>query len=105
MSSLTVSRRSDDDVKTRQVYVKVDGKTVGSVGFGETLEVLLEPGARTVVFDNTWAWKKLEVEVGEDDSFVASVACLKAGLFAIAAAILSTAPMKLRVEFAKEQAP
>lgn len=104
MPSLTISRRDDDDVKTRHIYVKVDGKTVGAIGYGETLHVPLEAGPRVIVFDNTWAWKKFEVEVGEDDVFRASVACLKAGLFALAAAILSTAPMKLRVDFAKTEA-
>ncbi|HRF58684.1 MAG TPA: hypothetical protein PLH94_02080 [Fimbriimonadaceae bacterium] len=103
MPSLTISRRDADDVKTRHIYVKVDGKTVGAIGYGETLHVLLEAGSHVIVFDNTWAWKKFEVEVREDEALRASVACLKAGLFALAAAILSTAPMKLRVDLAKAE--
>jgi hypothetical protein len=58
-SKLTISRTSPDDVKQRQVIIKLDGEWIGDLMFGKSLTRTIEPGHHELRFDNTWK-KKIE---------------------------------------------
>lgn len=57
---MTVSRTSPDDIKQRQIVVKLDGKRLGELLYGEMLSHDVEPGRHRLQVDNTWNWKNLD---------------------------------------------
>jgi hypothetical protein len=59
-SRVTVSRTSPDDVKQRQIIVKLDGKRLGEVMSGEEISREVEPGRHRLQVDNTWNWKNVD---------------------------------------------
>ena len=70
---LTVSRTSPDDVKQRQIIVKLDGKRLGELMHGEEISRPVEPGRHRLQVDNTWNWKNVDFTVapGEHVRFLA----------------------------------
>jgi hypothetical protein len=70
-SKLTLERTSPDDVKQRQVIVKLDGEKIGDLMYGKTITRSIEPGAHTMRLDNTWNKKTIQfkVEPGEEAKF------------------------------------
>jgi hypothetical protein len=54
---LTVSRRSPDDVKQRQIIIKLDGKRLGELMWGDEISRAIEAGPHRLQVDNTWNWK------------------------------------------------
>jgi len=65
--TITIRRKSPDDVQQRQVIVKVDGENVGELFYGDTISVPVTPGHHSLRVDNTWNWKTLELEVAAGD--------------------------------------
>ena len=59
---LTVSRISADDVKQRQVIVKLDGEWIGDLLHGKRLSRAIAPGHHSVRVDNTWNKKTFEFD-------------------------------------------
>lgn len=59
-SHVTVSRTSADDVKQRQIIVKLDGKRLGELMWGDEMTREVEPGSHRLQVDNTWNWKTVE---------------------------------------------
>jgi len=59
-SHVTVSRTSADDVKQRQIIVKLDGKRLGELMWGDEMTREVEPGPHRLQVDNTWNWKTVE---------------------------------------------
>jgi len=95
---LTIARTSPDDVKQRQVIIKLDAEPFAVLLYGETVTKTIDPGAHRLVFDNTWSKKKLEfrVEEGEDATFHVTN---RAGLLTWwMVAALGAGPMYLSVE-------
>lgn len=72
-SRVTVSRTSPDDIKQRQIIVKLDGKRLGELMSGEEISQVVEPGGHRLQVDNTWNWKNLDFTVapGEHARFQA----------------------------------
>jgi hypothetical protein len=72
-SRLTVSRTSPDDVKQRQIIVKLDGKRLGELMHGDEISRPVEPGQHRLRVDNTWNWKNVDFTVapGEHARFLA----------------------------------
>jgi hypothetical protein len=68
---ITVTRTSAEDVQQRQIVVKVDGERMGELMYGQTLTIPVKAGRHEVTVDNTWNWKKVDVELtkGEDVKF------------------------------------
>ena len=62
-AEITVARTSPDDVQQRQIVVKLDGKTIGDLMYGETITIPVRAGRHRLTVDNTWNWKTAEVEV------------------------------------------
>ena len=81
---MTVLRQSRDDVKTRQLVVSIDGTTVGTLLYGESVTRELEPGPHRLRIHNTLVWKTVHVELsaGEHARFTA-VNCAGFGTYSM----------------------
>jgi hypothetical protein len=62
-SSVTVVRKSPDDIKQRQIIVKLDGKRLGELMHGDEISRAVEPGRHRLQVDNTWNWKNVDFTV------------------------------------------
>jgi len=71
-SRVTISRTSPDDIKQRQIIVKLDGKRLGELMSGDEITRQIEPGLHRVQVDNTWNWKNVDFTVapGEHARFL-----------------------------------
>jgi len=61
--TITVRRKSPDDVQQRQIIVKVDGENVGELFYGDTISIAVTAGHHKLRVDNTWNWKTLDLDV------------------------------------------
>jgi hypothetical protein len=61
--TITIRRKSPEDVQQRQIIVKLDGENVGELFYGDTISVPVTPGRHSLRVDNTWNWKTLELDV------------------------------------------
>jgi len=70
-SSVTISRKSDEDFKQRQLIVWLDGERLGDLMFGDAMSRDIHPGKHTVRVSNTLVWKtvKFDVKPGEQVRF------------------------------------
>jgi hypothetical protein len=70
-AKLVVSRTSPDDLKQRQIIVKLDGEWVGDLLYGKILARAIPAGLHTLKVDNTWNKKSLDfrAEPGEEIRF------------------------------------
>jgi hypothetical protein len=59
-ASVTVTRTSEDDYKSRQLVVSIDGIHVGTLLWGDSLTQDLPPGPHRIRVHNTLVWKTLE---------------------------------------------
>lgn len=59
-SRVTVSRTSPDDIRQRQIIVKLDGKRLGELMAGDETSLVVEPGKHRLNVDNTWNWKNVD---------------------------------------------
>jgi hypothetical protein len=65
--TITIRRKSPDDVQQRQIIVKLDGESVGELFYGDTISVPVTAGHHRIQVDNTWNWKTLELDVAAGD--------------------------------------
>lgn len=72
-AAITVRRQSKEDVGYREIYVSLDGESLGVLRHGDAVTRETTPGAHRLKAHNTLFWKTLEVTltVGEHASFVA----------------------------------
>jgi len=97
-SKLTVARTSPDDVKQRQVIVKLDGQWIGDLLYGKTFTRSISPGSHTIRFDNTWNKKTVQFQVGPGEEAKFRVVN-RAGRFTwFLVAALGAGPMYVSVE-------
>jgi hypothetical protein len=66
-AQITIRRASPDDIQLRQVIVKLDGKPVAELMYGDTVTIPVTPGKHRLRIDNTWNWKTLELDVAPGD--------------------------------------
>lgn len=92
---LLVERNADRDIRCRFILIKVDGRIVGSLMFGDHMAIDLEPGRHLVEFDNTWKRKRVELEVHEDEVYAAQVGNETPWLFTFLMSILAAFPTNL----------
>jgi hypothetical protein len=60
-ASVTVTRTSEEDLKTRQMYVWIDGERVATLMWGDSITKDLEPGVHQIKVSNTLLRKAVEV--------------------------------------------
>jgi hypothetical protein len=63
VSRVTVSRTAPDDIKQRQIIVKLDGNRLGELMSGDEISRPVEPGPHRLKVDNTWNWKTVDFTV------------------------------------------
>jgi hypothetical protein len=95
---LTISRTSPDDVKQRQVIVKLDGDWIGDLMHGKTMSRKIKPGRHSLRVDNTWNKKTIEFDAapGEHVKFRTVSRAGKFTWFLVAA--LGAGPMYVSIE-------
>src|SRR3712207_1674507 len=59
-TSLTITRTSEEDWKSRQLIVSVDGRRVAELLWGDSVMCELEPGAHVLRVHNTLVWRTVE---------------------------------------------
>jgi hypothetical protein len=72
-ASVTITRTSTEDFKSRQLIVWIDGDRVGDLLFGDSVKRELEPGLHRIRVSNTLVWKTVQftVKPGEQVFFEA----------------------------------
>ena len=66
-AQITIRRTSPDDVQLRQVILKLDGKRVAELLYGDTVTIPVSPGRHRLRVDNTWNWKTLDLDITPGD--------------------------------------
>lgn len=56
-TSITITRTSDDDWKSRQLVVSIDGRRIAELLWGDSILHELEPGPHVLRVHNTLVWK------------------------------------------------
>jgi hypothetical protein len=62
-ASVTVTRTSQQDFKSRQLIVWIDGERVADLLWGDSITRLVEPGPHRIRVSNTLVWKTVEFTV------------------------------------------
>lgn len=96
---LLVERNASRDMRMRFVFVKVDGRLVGRLDFGDRVLIELDAGHHEIVFDNTWARRRIEFHAEEGAEYAAQVGSTPGFLFKLWIALLAAGPQRLFVNF------
>ena len=59
-TGITITRTSEEDWKTRQLVVAIDGTRVADLLWGDSMMFQLEPGPHTLRVHNTLVWKTIQ---------------------------------------------
>mgnify|MGYP003337871004 CR=1 FL=1 len=65
---LLVTRQSERDCRSRQIFVSLDGTSVGDIVFGEKIDKPMNPGHHVVRIHNTLFWKTLEFDAAPGET-------------------------------------
>jgi hypothetical protein len=70
-SRIVLTRRAENDVKQRQVFVSLDGTTIATLLFGDAVAVDVAAGPHMLRAHNTLVWKNVSVDLkpGEEARF------------------------------------
>jgi hypothetical protein len=70
-TAVTVTRTSEQDFKSRQVVVTLDGRRLPDLLWGDSVTIEIAPGAHRLRVHNTLVWKNVTffVEPGEQAFF------------------------------------
>ncbi len=63
-TSVTITRTSEEDWKTRQLVVSLDGTRVCELLWGDSMMFELQPGPHTLRVHNTLVWKTERFVIG-----------------------------------------
>src|SRR5918997_6049121 len=63
-TAVTVTRTSEDDFKSRQVVVTLDGRRLPDLLWGDSVTIEIAPGAHRLRVHNTLVWKNVSFSVG-----------------------------------------
>jgi hypothetical protein len=70
-AAVTITRTSEEDFKSRQVIVSLDGTRIATLLWGDSITCDVAPGPHRLRFYNTLVWKNVEfaVQPGEHAFF------------------------------------
>ena len=70
-ATLTFSRTSPNDVRVRQIYISIDGKSAGELLYGQSFTTDVEAGSHRLRANNTLVWRTIDcdLEPGEHAHF------------------------------------
>jgi hypothetical protein len=60
---VTITRTSEDDWKSRQLVVSLDGRRIGELLWGDSVMHEIEPGPHRLRVHNTLVWRTVEFVV------------------------------------------
>ena len=63
-TSVTITRTSEEDWKSRQLVVALDGTTKGELLWGDSMMCELTPGPHTLRVHNTLVWRTVRFVLG-----------------------------------------
>jgi hypothetical protein len=66
-ATITVRRRAKEDVGYREIYVSLDGESLGILRFGDVITRETTPGPHRLQAHNTLFWKTLEFTLAVDE--------------------------------------
>ena len=69
-ASVTITRTSEQDYKSRQLIVWIDGKQVSTLLWGDSFSCELTPGPHRLQVSNTLVWKTIEFVLGPGNRFL-----------------------------------
>ena len=95
---LLVTRRSDRDVRHRQIFVSMDGERVGDLVFGESIGRDMPAGVHRVRIHNTLFWKTIDFEAAPGETVHFETVNYSGRGFLHFVLILGVAPLFLAVE-------
>lgn len=95
---LLVTRNSERDVKNRQVFVSLDGTSIGDILFGEQLDRPVTPGWHRMRIHNTLFWKTIEFEAAAGETVHFNTVNYAGKGFLHFVLIIGVAPLFLAVE-------
>jgi hypothetical protein len=88
---LLLERNSDDDIKMRDLYVKIDDEPERTLHFGESLTLPLSPGEHSIQVSNRIYKKNATFTLGEGETVrFEGVNVPKRGLLSLLAGITGT---------------
>ena len=97
-ATITITRRSPNDVKQRHIFVSLDGQSIAEMAFGDSVTREVSPGEHTLRAHNTLVWKTLPCTfvAGENTRFTV---VNRPGIFTWAMlSLLGTGPIYLTFE-------
>jgi hypothetical protein len=66
-ATITITRRSPEDVRQRQVFVSVDGKAFAALLYGESHTGEVPAGPHRLRAHNTLVWKTVDLDLKPGD--------------------------------------
>ena len=69
-ASVTATRTSREDLKTRQLIVWIDGNKVATLLWGDSVTRELEPGPHRLRVSNTLFWKTIDFTLGPGEQAI-----------------------------------
>ncbi len=97
-SQLTLSRTSPEDVKQRQVILRVDDEPLGTLLYGKTLTRPVPPGHHSLRADNTWNKKTIEFDLAPGEHAKFRIINRAGGCTWFLVAALGAGPMYVAIE-------
>jgi hypothetical protein len=62
-ATITVTRKALEDVRVRQIYISLDGKTVAELLYGQTFTTPVDTGPHRLRANNTLVWKTVDCDL------------------------------------------
>ena len=62
-ATITVTRRSAKDVRVRQIYISLDGRTIAELLFGDSVTAEVDAGPHRLRANNTLVWKTVACDL------------------------------------------
>jgi hypothetical protein len=96
--SVTVVRKSPEDMQERELYVAIDGERRGILRYGDSLTVPVGPGHHQLRVHNTISRRYAEFDVTNGDQVCFRAANVRGKGFAMLAMFFGIAPMHTVLE-------
>ena len=62
-ATLSVTRNAPNDVRVRQIYISIDGKSVAELLYGQSFTTSLDAGPHRLRANNTLVWKTIDLDL------------------------------------------
>jgi len=95
---LHVHRDAAKDTRFRTIQLTLDGIFVGRLKFSESMSVPLNPGRHVLCVDNTWAKRRIVLDVEDGAEYAAQVGSLPVPFYGAMMAVLNTSPMRVFIQ-------